>query len=564
MRVLIARSRWLYPLLALALFAAACGTDDGGDEPVETDPVEETDEPTTEPTATDSPTETETGAEAGGTVVFGADQEPTILNQSIIRGNEAALGIIVEPVQKGPFQQTPEFEYVPTEMLTGEPEVTSEDPLTIDFSLNPEAVWSDGEAIDAEDFVFTQEVILNPDFDIISTDGYDIMTIEVTDPQNFTVSFSEPYAPWRTLFTPILPQHVLVDQDFDTIWEDELPIANGPYMLSEFNRGESIVLVPNPNWYGATQPSLEQLVVRFLPDSNTQIQALTGGEVDFIYPQAQIDLIEQAEAIDGIAVDVTGGPSYEHIDFQFDYPPGALLYVRQAIAQAIDRQAIVDATIVPINPEATPLGNLMFVQGQLPYVDNYAELYPFDPEAAIALLETNGCTRGDDQIFTCEGQRLEFDWITTGGNQRRELTQQVVQQQLQAIGVAINIANLPGTDAFEPIQNSQYELAMFGWVGNSDPGGKPNLYGCETPQNWMSYCNEEVTALLDESLVTIDADARNDLLNQADVLMAADLPSIPLFQSPSIVVYRDTISGIVDNPTTAGPLWNLETWTVSE
>jgi ABC-type transport system substrate-binding protein len=137
--------------------------------------------------------------------------------------------------------------------------------------------------------------------------------------------------------------------------------------------------------------------------------------------------------------------------------------------------------------------------------------WDYDPEAARQLLEDNGCTEGDGGIYECDGDRLSFRFGTTGGNERRELTQQLVQADLAAIGIEITIENDEGATFFERLNTPEncdgvcdYDLALFAWVGSPDPSGNANIYGCDEgdtprPQNWTVYCDEELTSLMDEA-----------------------------------------------------------------
>jgi ABC-type transport system substrate-binding protein len=79
----------------------------------------------------------------------------------------------------------------------------------------------------------------------------------------------------------------------------------------------------------------------------------------------------------------------------------------------------------------------------------------------------------------------------------------------------------------------------------------------------MNYCNRKATALLEKTAVTLDNAERTQLLNQAEKLMAKDVPSIPMFVRPGFVIRKNTVKGPVFNTTTEGSPWNANTWTTS-
>ena len=552
-------ARWLVLLTALAMLAVACG--DGGGT---------TDDPTDGESA---PSESEAAGGTrveGGTVVFGADQEPGILNTFLADGNLFANGLIVSAILSPLWMITPEFEYEPL-LLERIPEIT-EDPFTVTYKLKEDAVWSDGEPITAEDIIFTQETLLNPKWTITDRSGHDQVTkTEAIDEKTAKFTFKEPYAPWRTMFSTssgaILPKHLLEGENFNKVWNDEITASSGPFEFDSWDKGQQITLKRNENWWGGTA-SLDEVVIKFYPDSNTQVQALKGDEVDMFYPQPQLDLVEQVAEIDGITTEVNSGTVWEHIDFQNQTPPLDKVYVRQAIAKAIDRDAIVEQFIKPLNDEAETLNNVVWMPNQEFYEDHWGEVISYDPAAAEKLLTDNGCTK-EGEVYSCEGEPLEFEYATTAGNELRELQLEVVQQQLAEVGIKINAAVDDAAVVFsEKFMTSKtaWDLFNFAWVGSPDPvGGNPS-WMCDSPPsiNPSKYCNPEVDKLLNQTDREVDPAARAAVWNEADALMAQDVPTVPLYQKPTYFAWRDTIVGPQDNPTQIGPFWNIGEWYLTE
>jgi len=561
-------ARWGLLLVVLAMLAAACG---GGEDPDEAEAGE-----TAAPGGTEAAAGSEqpaSGSVAGGTVVFGANEEPDVLNANVTAGNLFGTGIITTTMFRPAYMLTPDFEYVP-DLIDGEAEVT-EDPFTVTYHIKEDAVWSDGTPVSSDDFEFTWQTMVNPDFDITSRTGYELITEAVKeDDKTITFAFSELYAPYRELFstaggTGVLPKHALEGEDFDNVWNEAIvnpetgePIANGPFIFSEWNQGQDLTVVRNEEYWG--EPAhLDSIVFRFLEDSNTQVQALRGGEVDMLYPQPQLDLLEQLRSIDGIEVEVNAGTVYEHIDFNFAVPPLDEKFVREAIALGIDRAAIVDAIIAPIQPDAEVLQSVTYVVNQ-PQYEPHFDQYAYDPGAAVALLEDNGCTRGADDIFVCDGERLSFRYTTTAGNEARELQLQIIQAQLADIGIEIEAATAPPADVFTNIlpagSEGAWDIGNWAWIGSPNPGGNIPIFSCDGDQNYQSYCDEAVTEQLEESNNIIDPAARAALFNEIDAAIAEDVPLLPLYQKPTIFAWNESIQGPQDNPTNQGPTWNVEDW----
>jgi peptide/nickel transport system substrate-binding protein len=549
-------------LLTLSLIAAACGGDDEGDG---------------EGVGGEGAGESELEPVEGGTLTFGAEQEPAEgLNNDLACCTLFWAQVITNRVLLSAMDPNPEFEYEPTAMLAGEPEVVSEDPLTVTYNINPEAQWSDGTPITSEDFLFTIETNIDEKNDIASRAGYDQVDLEATelpDENTITVVFSEPYAGWKdALFTPVYPKHALEGENFNKVWTNEIVnpktgemIASGPFVMESYNKGSDLTLVRNENWYGEHPAYLDEIVFQFIPDTSAEIQALRGGEVDAIYPQPQLELVDLTTE-EGITIETSAGTTWEHIDFQYGNPLLAEDHVRHAIAMAIDRQAIIDQLFADLNPDLEPLNNLIFLNNFPDYEDHFGD-YGGNPEEAISLLEENGCTReGEDGIFECNGEPLSFGFKSTAGNALRELTFEIVQEQLREVGIEVKSEFGDAAVVFgnQGLAGSKYDLFLFAWVGNPDPSGSVEIHKCEGTQNFQGYCNEEVTDLLEESDVTVDPAARADLMNQADALMAEDLPILPMYQKPTFFAFSDRLQNAIDNATQNGPTWNAEDWFLSD
>lgn len=590
MRRMLGSAKWLLVLMVLALMAAACGGGDDADETASDDPVsdatddvvvEEDSEPAADTDATEEPPaedgSEEPVAEGGageGVVLFGDEQEPVIMNGLLIDGNSLTTAKINNNVLPATYVIQPDFSLAPS-VIDGEAEVT-DDPFSVTYTIREEAVWNDGTPISAEDMIFTYETIIDEANaeQITTTDGYDLITeAEAVDEKTVTFTFSEPYAPWQLLFTAILPAHVLDGEDFLTVWNDGIfdpatgeGISGGPYVFDEWTRGQQVRLVANENYWDG-DVAVSELIMRYVGDTTTLAQAFRGGEITMFDPQPQIELLETLDSIDTATYEIAAGPVWEHIDFNHLVPGLDQAFVRQAIALGIDRQTIVDSLIVPLQPEAAVLDNLVYVNNQAEYEPHFDQ-YAYDPEAARALLEENGCV-DEGGVYSCDGVPLSFRISTTGGNERRELTQQLMQANLAEVGIELTIDNDEGATFFERMDTPEncggvcdFDIGLFAWVGSPDPVGAANIWGCDKPQNWTAYCNEEVTELMDTANVTIDPDERTALFNEADALMATDVPILPLYQQPQFAAWDTSISGPAINPTNQTIFWNAGAWTV--
>jgi peptide/nickel transport system substrate-binding protein len=561
--------RWLVLGTALAFVAAACGTtDEAPDLPEAAEP----DDPI------ESEVDEDVQAVEGGTILFGDEQEPTILNGFLLDGNSLVTSKVFNNQFPGAYVIQPDFSFAPY-LLDGEAEFT-EEPFSVTYTIRDDAEWSDGTPITVDDFIFVYETISDADAphaeQITSREGYDLISdYEVDGEKTITFNFDEPYAPWQLLFSNVLPAHVLEGEDFETVMNDELPdVSGGPYVFESWDRGTQLRMVRNDAFWDE-EVALDEIVFRYVPDTTTLTQQMIGGELDMYDPQPQIELIDQLDgASDRVNYEVGLGPVWEHIDFNTLVEGLDRDYVRQAIALGINREQIVEALVQPVDPEAVVLQQPFWMANSDYYQPTF-DRYDHDPEAAIALLEDNGCTREGEGTFTCDGVELSFRIGTTGGNERRELAQQLMQSDLQQVGIELTIENDEGAAFFERLNTPDncdgicdYDIALFAWVGSPNPSTTANIYGCDDdtprPQNWTVYCDEELTSLMDQANRTVDADENADLWNQAAEVIAEGVPILPLFQQPQLLAWENTVTGPQLNATNQTQFWNAGEWARTE
>jgi peptide/nickel transport system substrate-binding protein len=322
--------------------------------------------------------------------------------------------------------------------------------------------------------------------------------------------------------------------------------------------------------------------VVFVParDTNSELAAFRSGEVDMIYPQNQIGLRKKIESVDGAAYTTTMGPQWEHFDMLSTVPGLDDLQVRKAIATAMPRQQIVDRVVKDANETAKVLNNTQYVTNQQEYEDHWG-IYPAsgDVEAAKSILDAAGWVPGSDGVRQKGNVKLAFTVGTTSGNQARILAEQIMQQQLQKIGVKLTVKNSPNILDVN-MTGFDFQTLIFAWVGGPDPySGNVIWLSSAIPaecskrlakagecdysgQNYTKVKDPQVDALLNATDQESDPETRAMYYNQADQQLATnDVTVIPLFQKPTQLGYRDTITGVKDNPTQDGFTWNIEDWT---
>jgi len=234
---------------------------------------------------------------------------------------------------------------------------------------------------------------------------------------------------------------------------------------------------------------------------------------------------------------------------------------------SIDSASRLKVCFATLNPSLTPLGNVIYLNNQPEYIDHFKR-WNYNAAKAKQLIESHGCTKGGDGIYSCKGTRLSFQFESTAGNQLRVLAFSVIQQQLKAAGIEV-INNFKPSNIYfgADLPNGNTELAMFAWSGGVDPSPNTSIWSCPSDggtQNYMNYCNKAVDAWFKKGNAELNPATRTKYYNQADALIARDLPTIPLYQKPTFLVQHSYVHGMTDNTTQAGPMWNAEDWTISK
>lgn len=562
-------SRVVAALLALVLLAAACGNDDDSPPPDASGPTAAPatdEEPAAAPTQAEDPSPEE---EQPTSVVVGLEQEITNFNNLTAGDNLLAGRQITRAIYPTCTRTRPDFSFEPYFCETL-PTIIQEDPLVVEYRLRADAMWSDGTPVSSDDMVFYFENCNDPQDDCAATQGFDSATLEVVDDKAVRLSWPEgqPFVEYILLFSgPFPPAHL--GRDWSDGFRTDPGVGAGPYVVDEYNPGSDLTLVANPTWFGEG-PHIDEVTFRFISDVGNLPLALENGEVDVIYPQPQVDLVQQINGISGVESSITFGPTWEHITFNTATVP---LEARQAIALALDRELIVTALMRPFSESAQPLGNRIYMNGQAQYQDNTpAEFQQRDVAAARAVLEAAGWEL-DGDVYAKDGRQLSLRIRTTGGNDRREQFQELVQNQLAEAGIRITIDNLPGGEIFGPVFGStndppgppgDFDLVIFAWVGGPLPATSAlQVFGTGSDSNPGAYVDDQVNELLVEATFTLDADRQAELLNQADALMWETLPNTPVYQLPFFLAWNENLQNIQDNPTLESFTWNLEEWALS-
>ncbi|MCU1586809.1 MAG: extracellular solute-binding protein family 5 [Frankiales bacterium] len=514
---------------------------------------------------------TSTGkAKVGGSITYGADQEPTGFNQLTSKDSGTSVVNVMEGVLPSVFRTHPDFTVQLDKDLMTSAELTSEKPETVTYKIKPEAKWSDGVPVDASDFELLWKAQNGTDkkFDVASTTGYeDIKSVTGSDNgKTVTVVFKNVFADWRSLFSALLPAHLVnkgakgVEETWNNGFNSNMPVSAGPFKFGTYKKTDSLTLVRNDAYWGK-KANLDSVIFRFLPESTTQPDALKNGEVQLIYPQPQLDLVAQVKAIPGVVSETNFGLTFEHLDFNVKTPGLDDIAVRKAIATGLDTDALLKRTVGQFSDKAQILGNHIYVNSQKEYVDNSGSFAKGDIPGAQKILTDAGYTKGADGIFAKGGKKLSFRFSTTAGNALRETQGELFKAQMKLVGIDIRIDNSTSQVLFgERLPGHNFDIADFAWVATPFATSNKSIYSTGAGQNYGQFSNADVDKMFNEANATLDDKQRTDKFNAIDKLLWDNVATIALYQKPTFIAYSDKYVNIGDNASSEGPFWNVGEW----
>jgi peptide/nickel transport system substrate-binding protein len=429
--------------------------------------------------------------------------------------------------------------------------------MTITYDINPDAVWSDGTPITVADFACTWTATLNTPGSL-STVGYDqITSVEAgSSDQQVVVQFATVYAPYKNLFNPLIPAHVVTDptcMDVSGDFLDGYGVSGRAWQMESWSLDQAI-LTPNPAYWGDDKPVATRLV-QVPRTEDGGIAALGAGEVDFIFPQAFAGITD-ALAADNIKFVPGYGTNYEGLYFQqgeVRNGPFADDDFRAAFSMSIDRDLILANIYDPIFPGAPLLQCGLWVPTVGPWCDNTQFVDSYDPEAAAALLEGAGWVKDGSGMWAKDGVVPEIKWMINTPNPRREATQALMIPELAAAGFNVVADNGDAAAVFQQrLPAGDYDLGMYINTASPDPSvtgimscdAVPSEENGNQGQNSVFWCNEDASAIMAESDTTIDETARADLIHQIGQALVDDHVMLPLFQFPNVAAWRtDRLEG---------------------
>ena len=314
------------------------------------------------------------------------------------------------------------------------------------------------------------------------------------------------------------------------------PVGTGPFRFLSQVQDKEVLLERNPEYWGAL-PHIDRIRFDVVPDNITMALELKKGAADAESNAITPDEVHALADAPGLKTDIRPGADIFYANFNVTDPALKDVRVRQAIACAIDKPEMIlglwRGHAVPAESLLPPGHWAAAPKGDLPQ-------YTFDPARAIALLEAAGLHPD------AHGIRLRFT-LKTSTDETTRLLAQVLQQQMRAVGIALDLRSAEFGTFYADITRGAFQMYMLRWTGsNEDPDIFRYAYaaGSFPPKggNRGRYSNPQLDALLTKAATEPDSTTRAREYKTVQEILATDLPSIPLWYPDVVVVHSDRLT----------------------
>ncbi len=423
------------------------------------------------------------------------------------------------------------------------------DGKSVDFKLKSGVKFHDGSPLNAEAVAFTfkrfQEVgSKSPIYSNIK----EFTRIEAVDELTVRFHFNKPNATF--LSTLAMPYAGILSPSAVQAAGAEMgnkPVGTGPFKFGEWKRGVSITLVRNPDYRWGTPEvenrgpvHIDKLVYKLIPDANTQLTALQAGDVDVIFTSepSQLAKLEADKSIKVQRVDLDG---LIYLGYNCAKAPFDDVKVRRALSHAINKEEIIQTALGGMGTRADTLLSPSML-GYSEEVKQYGQAY--DVAKAKALLAEAGFKQEADGSWQRNGQRLAGKLLTST-RAPNDAVATVIQSQLKAIGVPVEIQQLDSAAVQKATSEGAFDLLLWRYEWNDPDGLNIFLASNRIRQtNRVFYGNPKVDALFEQGLREFDNGKRAAIYVEAQKLILADAPWQPIYNPVDGLAYRTRVQGI--------------------
>jgi peptide/nickel transport system substrate-binding protein len=472
--------------------------------------------------------------------------------------------------------------------------------LETTFRLRQDAKFSDGTPFTADDVIFSWKMTLNPQWsasagndletkysDVVAKDPHTVVFKMMSEAQAKAAGQTSQVGPVvHPFYLYGLPDVFIYPSkrmgplvDFDPQNSPKLgelltsiysrqPVGTGPYTLDAWDAGVQMTFHARSDYFRG-KPAIDTVIARgFEASKETLISQLQAGDLQTIGTETlDVSDVDTINAIPGVKAYVKAGTTIEHIDLNTQNAILSDKTVRKAMFYALDRNDLVARTL---SGQSSPADSLIPPISALYNPDT--PKYAHNPDQAKALLDSAGWVVGSDGVRVKGGQRLSLKYQSTNSALRKKVMP-LVKDQLAAVGIEVNIDQPPAQAFFGitgPLRSGSLEMAEYADVGSQDSGTDsvqkyaskniPSAANSFAGSNYTRWNNSTADTLLVQESTSLVPAVRTSAMNTLQLLMADELPTLPLFFRPNVSAASNRISNFKPEYASNGYTWNIWEW----
>ncbi len=546
----------------------------------------------------------------GGRVTVLEANAFTSFNAASASGNTDINAKIAHATRSGFGYVSPDRAIVRNERF-GTYRKQSDDPFTVQYTVSPGVVWSDGTSIDAVDLVLAWAAGSGY-FDDDTADGRGtryfapaggVLRLAQTgfpeigdDGRSITLTFTKRPTEWELALVVDVPAHVVAEkvglpgkaslislfrqtpkgnrrapQTFSSprllavaqVWntgfdattlptDPVLTLSSGPYRVQSLVPGTSMTLVRNSTYAWGPDPAPDEIVVGFVPSTAAQVAGLMDGSADVIVPQAAMDGIAALEALGSSphAVQRFEQPGYEHLDLSFRGPFKDRA-VREAFLRTVPRSEIARAIVGALDPDVAPLDSHFFLPGHPAYQrvvkDNGSADYR-EPDVDRAR-----------RMLGDTAPRVRILYNTDNPNRVAAFRQ--VRAAAEKAGFVVVDGGRGGSAWTRALAGGDYDAAIFAWaVPEPAASVAGQIFASDAPNNFNGFSDSEADSLIADIAVTAETEKRDQLLARLDRKLWDSAYGLPLYRTIGVVAHNAELAGVAPAGTVLGIWSSLFDW----
>jgi peptide/nickel transport system substrate-binding protein len=584
------RARWTLPLVIIVIIGLVAIVDR-----LASQRISQVDEQTTSALV----------AATGGTVTVNLDRPWSGFNPNTPAGADSSSTTLLTSVLPSAYvidpKLTPE---VNSDLLTSV-EATSTSPLTIQYVINPSAVWSDGVPVDADDFLYAWQSQRGDGVDtggqpdqVASTLGYrDVLSVVGSDPPNgdhcttgtpadndvglcpngqtVTVVFTSPFTDWRVMFDHMVPAHIARrvgwNHGFDT-FDPSDDLSAGPMVLQSVSATSRAVLVPNPKWWG-TPAVLHRVSVVVAPNQRAWTSALAHSNRSVAQPtRFDLNSLNVVSSMPNTQSAVESSLNMYELVFNLTSPVVERQAARQAIAHALDRATLLSRTFGAIEPDLVVNQDHLAGASQPNYAASSAagEYGTHDLATTDRLLRTIGYHQdATGNYVDASGAPLTLRMAVETGDPSVSEVATEITTQLHDAGITVTTVPVAGPAGLTAAASTNaYEIALvtrtfspFQSVTADWFSKDQGALGANDEQDWSNFDDPQVDQLFSQAEQALNPVTGASIYAQIDDQLWDQMVSLPLFGEPAFEANGVQVGNVQYNASPDGILWNLPMWT---